>query len=93
MADQYPDFFETSPFSLVADEQAAQCGYCTNSMFIGTAALCWKNPHPTDAQARVALEGNLCRCGAHLRILRAVQRAAQLLAEGDGTTDHAKEAA
>lgn len=66
------------------DEQAAQCGYCTNGMIMATAALLWKNPHPTDAQARAALDGNLCRCGAHLRILKAVQRAAHLLADDEG---------
>lgn len=64
------------------DEQAAQCGYCTNGMIISTAALLWKTPHPTDEQMRTALDGNLCRCGAHLRILRAVKRATQLLSEG-----------
>ncbi len=63
------------------EEQAAQCGYCTNGMIITTAALLWQNRHPSDAQARAALDGNLCRCGTHLRILRAVQRAATLLAE------------
>ena len=62
------------------DEQAAQCGYCSNGMIMTTAAFLWKNPHPTDEQIREALDGNLCRCGAHLRILRAVKRAAQLLA-------------
>ncbi len=60
------------------DEQAAQCGYCSNGMIMATAALLWKNPHPTDAQIREALDDNLCRCGAHLRILRAVKRAAEL---------------
>ncbi len=64
------------------DEQAAQCGYCTNGMIMTAAALLWKNPHPTDHQMREALDGNLCRCGTHLRILRAVKRAASLLAEG-----------
>jgi nicotinate dehydrogenase subunit A len=62
------------------DEQAAQCGYCMNGMIISAAALLWKNPHPTDAQLRAALDGNLCRCGSHLRILRAVRRAEALLA-------------
>jgi nicotinate dehydrogenase subunit A len=62
------------------EQQAAQCGYCSNGMIISTAALLWKLPHPTDAQVREALDGNLCRCGSHVRILRAVQRAAQLLA-------------
>jgi nicotinate dehydrogenase subunit A len=61
------------------EEQAAQCGYCGSGMVMATAALLWKNPHPTDAQIRAALDGNLCRCGAHLRIIRAVKRAAELL--------------
>jgi nicotinate dehydrogenase subunit A len=61
------------------DEQAAQCGYCSNGMIMATAALLWKNPHPSDEQIREALDGNLCRCGAHRRILRAVKRAAELL--------------
>ena len=60
------------------EEQAAQCGYCSNGMIMATAALLAKNPHPTDPQIREALDGNLCRCGAHLRILRAVRRAAEL---------------
>ena len=60
------------------EEQAAQCGYCSNGMIMATAALLWKNSHPTDAQIREALDGNLCRCGTHLRILRAVKRAAEL---------------
>ena len=62
------------------EHQAAQCGYCTNGLVIATAALLWKTPHPTDAQIRAALDGQLCRCGAHLRVLRAVRRAAELLA-------------
>ena len=62
------------------EEQAAQCGYCGNGMIIAAAALLWKNPRPTDEQIRKALDGNLCRCGAHLRIIRAVKRAAELLA-------------
>ena len=66
------------------DEQATQCGYCLNGMVMTTAALLWKTPRPTEAQMRAALDGNLCRCGAHLRILRAVRRAAELLAAGDG---------
>ncbi len=62
------------------EEQAAQCGYCTNGMIVTAAAFLWKNPHPTDQQIREALDGNLCRCGTHVRILRAVKRAAELLA-------------
>jgi nicotinate dehydrogenase subunit A len=61
------------------EEQAAQCGYCINGMIITTAALLWKTPHPTDAQIRETLDGNLCRCGSHPRILRAVRRAETFL--------------
>jgi len=57
------------------DEQAAQCGYCINGMIMGTKALLDKNPRPSDSQIRQALSGNLCRCGTHTRILRAVKRA------------------
>jgi nicotinate dehydrogenase subunit A len=57
-------------------EQAAQCGYCTNGMIMTTKALLAENPRPTLAQAREALAGNICRCGTHTRILRAVMRAA-----------------
>ncbi len=57
------------------DEQAVQCGYCINGMIMSTKALLDKNPKPTDSQIKEALAGNLCRCGTHLRILRAVKRA------------------
>jgi nicotinate dehydrogenase subunit A len=57
------------------DEQAVQCGYCINGMIMGAKALLDKNPKPTDAQIKEALAGNLCRCGTHIRILRAVKRA------------------
>ena len=57
-------------------EQAAQCGYCTNGMIMSATALLAKTPKPTEAQVRQALAGNLCRCGTHVRILRAVMRAA-----------------
>ncbi len=60
------------------EEQASQCGYCLNGMIITIAALLWKTPHPSDAQIRKALDGNLCRCGSHPRILRAVRRAEEL---------------
>lgn len=65
------------------EEQAAQCAYCSNGMLISAAALIWRSPHPTDEQIRIALEGNLCRCGSHLRIMRAVKRAAQLMWEAE----------
>ena len=57
------------------DEQAVQCGYCINGMIMTTKALLDKNPKPTDNQIKEALAGNLCRCGTHIRILRAVKRA------------------
>ena len=56
-------------------EQAVQCGYCINGMIMSTKALLDKNPKPTDGQIKEALAGNLCRCGTHIRILRAVKRA------------------
>jgi len=59
------------------DEQAAQCGYCTSGMIIAAADLLNRNPQPTEAEARSALDGNLCRCGTHNRIIRAVMRVAQ----------------
>jgi aerobic-type carbon monoxide dehydrogenase small subunit (CoxS/CutS family) len=59
------------------DEQAAQCGYCTSGMIVQAQALLQRNPKPTDAEVRAALDGNLCRCGAHNRIVRAVLRAAK----------------
>jgi nicotinate dehydrogenase subunit A len=57
------------------DEQAVQCGYCINGMIMTTKALLDKNPKPTDNEIKQALNGNLCRCGTHIRILRAVKRA------------------
>jgi nicotinate dehydrogenase subunit A len=65
-------------------EQAAQCGYCLNGMIMTTKALLAINPHPTEAEAREALRYNLCRCGAHIEIMRAVMCAAGQTAEVDG---------
>jgi aerobic-type carbon monoxide dehydrogenase small subunit (CoxS/CutS family) len=56
------------------DEQAAQCGYCVPGIVMTAAALLDINPSPTDPEIRVALEGALCRCGSHTRILRAIRR-------------------
>jgi nicotinate dehydrogenase subunit A len=56
------------------DEQAVQCGYCINGMIMQAKALLDANPHPTEDEIKDALAGNLCRCGTHLRIVRAVQR-------------------
>ena len=57
------------------DEQAAQCGYCVAGAMMTAKALLDKTPTPTEGQIRAALAGNLCRCGTHIRIVRAVQRA------------------
>ena len=59
------------------EEQAAQCGYCTNGMIMTAKELLDRNPKPSEQDVRTALAGNLCRCGAHNRIIRAVMRAAQ----------------
>ena len=59
------------------DEQAAQCGYCINGMIMAAQALITSNPHATRDDIKTALQGNLCRCGTHMRILRAVLRITQ----------------
>jgi len=61
------------------EEQAAQCGICTNGMIISAVALLIRVHQPNDRLIREALDGNLCRCGSHLRVMRAVHRAAELL--------------
>ena len=61
------------------DEQAVQCGYCINGMIMQAKALLDRNKNPSEAEIRRALAGNLCRCGTHLRIVRAVQRAAKAM--------------
>jgi len=61
------------------DEQAAQCGYCSNGMIMSAKALLDENPKPTEAQVKEGLAGNLCRCGTHNRIVRAVLRAADTI--------------
>ncbi len=62
------------------EEQAAQCGYCINGMIMQAADLLSRNARPTEEEVRQALAGNLCRCGSHARVLRAVQRAVGTLA-------------
>jgi nicotinate dehydrogenase subunit A len=72
------------------EEQAAQCGYCSNGMIMSAAALIARNKQPTRQQIRSTLNGNLCRCGTHMRIIRAVERAAALSvarAGGEGSDD------
>jgi nicotinate dehydrogenase subunit A len=61
------------------EEQAAQCGYCIAGMMMRAQALLQKNSKPTDEEIRTELQPNLCRCGTHMRILRAVRRAARLM--------------
>lgn len=60
------------------EEQAMQCGYCSGGIMISAAALLAANPDPDEAAIRRALQGHICRCGTHSRIVRAVRRAAQL---------------
>jgi nicotinate dehydrogenase subunit A len=66
------------------EEQAAQCGYCINGIMMAAKALLDANPDPDDAQIAAALDRNLCRCGTHARVLRAIRRAARAL-RGDGS--------
>jgi nicotinate dehydrogenase subunit A len=66
------------------DEQAGQCGYCLSGILISAKALLDRNPSPSRAQIAAALDDNICRCGSHIRILRAVERAAALLRDGAG---------
>ena len=61
------------------EEQAAQCGYCTSGIIMTAYALLAANAHPTEAEICAALDGNICRCGTHARILRAVKKAAAAL--------------
>jgi nicotinate dehydrogenase subunit A len=64
------------------EEQAVQCGYCINGMIMTSKALLERSPNPSDREIKKALDGNLCRCGTHQRIVAAVKRAAVLMAKG-----------
>ena len=64
------------------DEQAGQCGYCLPGILISAKALLDRNPSPSRKEIAEALDDNICRCGSHIRILRAVERAARLMREG-----------
>ena len=64
------------------EEQAAQCGYCINGMMVSIAALLDKTDEPSDAQLLAALDLHLCRCGTHMRILRAARRAVRMMKAG-----------
>jgi nicotinate dehydrogenase subunit A len=68
------------------EEQAAQCGYCINGMIMSAKELLDRNPRPSESDVRTALASNLCRCGTHNRIVRAVLRAAEAQAKMNGRT-------
>ena len=79
---------EAAPHPIQAallEEQAGQCGYCLSGIQISTAALLARTTSPTRDEIRQALEPNLCRCGVHLRVIHAVERAASMLREGAST--------
>jgi aerobic-type carbon monoxide dehydrogenase small subunit (CoxS/CutS family) len=63
------------------DEQAVQCGYCFNGMMIKASELLSKTPQPDEAQIRTAMNGHLCRCGTYPRVIKAIKRASQVMAE------------
>ena len=67
------------------DEHAVQCGYCTSGMIMKSKSLLLKNPHPSEGEIREHLEGNICRCTGYTKIIKAVQRASELM-----TTETAK---
>ena len=67
------------------DEQAAQCGYCIAGMMMRAQALLEKNRSPSESAIRAAMQPNLCRCGTHMRILRAVRRAASLMRSAEAS--------
>jgi nicotinate dehydrogenase subunit A len=74
---------EKDPHPVVAafiEEDAAQCGYCINGMVMQSLAFLKRNPRPTEAQIKKALNANICRCGTHYRIVRAVKRASRAMA-------------
>src|SRR6266849_364481 len=68
------------------EEQAVQCGYCIAGMMMRAQALLQRNSKPTDEQIRAELEPHLCRCGTHMRILRAVHRASRLMDTADAAS-------
>jgi len=69
---------EPHPLQRAMDEQAAQCGYCINGMIMTAKELLDRNPKPSEAEVRAGLDANLCRCGTHGRIIRAVLKATEL---------------
>jgi nicotinate dehydrogenase subunit A len=75
---EYPHPLQTA----FLDEQAGQCGYCLPGILVSAKALLDNNPTPSRAEIAAALDDNICRCGSHLRILRAVERAAEQMRRG-----------
>lgn len=73
-------------------EQAAQCGYCIPGMILRAEALLRRNPSPSDQEIRTHMSANLCRCGTHMRILAAVQRAARAVRSVKGEPSRSQEA-
>jgi nicotinate dehydrogenase subunit A len=67
----------------IVAEQAAQCGYCMSGIVVAAASLLANNPEPSENELRAAFDGNLCRCGAHNRVVRAVLAAAAQIRETD----------
>ena len=65
----------------IIDEQAVQCGYCFNGMIVKASELLAKNAHPSEAEIRSHMNGHLCRCGTYPRMIKAIQRAANAMAE------------
>lgn len=63
-------------------EGAVQCGHCIPGMIVSAAALLRKNPHPAEGEIRLAIAGNICRCTGYTKIVRAIERAAEMMAEG-----------
>ena len=61
----------------LVEAQAPQCGYCMSGITMSAAALLRRNPHPSDSEIRTALDGNLCRCGTHTRVLKAIKAASR----------------
>jgi isoquinoline 1-oxidoreductase subunit alpha len=64
------------------DQGAFQCAYCTSGMIVSSVALLQKNPHPSESEIVQALQGNICRCGTHPKIIAAVQQAAKAMHRG-----------
>jgi len=80
----------THPVQLAWQEiDVPQCGYCQAGQMMSASALLSKNPHPTDADIDVAMDGNLCRCGTYLRIRKAIHRAAEIAAKQTAQPTHA----